>query len=67
VTTKVLLDQVKCRAYGLCVTAHPEVFVLPPGSPIAVVVRDVVGVDDLEDVREAVRVCPAQAISIAEE
>ena len=66
-TTKVLLDQVKCRAYGLCVTAHPEVFVLPPGSPIAVVVRDVVGDDDLEDVREAVRVCPAQAISIAEE
>jgi ferredoxin len=67
VTTKVLLDQVKCRSYGLCVTAHPEVFVLPPGSPVAVVVRDVVGEDDLEDVREAVRVCPAQAISTVEE
>lgn len=66
-TTKVVLDQVKCRAYGLCVTAHPEVFVLPPGSPVAVVAQDVVGADDLEDVQEAVRACPAQAISIVEE
>lgn len=65
-TTKVVLDQGKCRAYGLCVTAHPEVFMLPSGSPVAVVIRDVVGSDDLDDVQEAVRVCPAQAISIVE-
>lgn len=66
-TTKVVLDQAKCRAYGLCVTAHPEVFLLPPGSPVAVVTREVVEADDLEDVQEAARVCPAQAISIVEE
>lgn len=66
-TTKVELDQGKCRAYGLCVTAHPEVFALPPGSPVAVVIRDVVDADDLDDVQEAVRACPAQAISLVEE
>lgn len=65
--TKVVLDQGLCRAYGLCVTAHPDIFLLPPGSPVAVVTREVVDADDLEDVKEAVRVCPAQAISLAEE
>ncbi|WP_323101297.1 ferredoxin [Intrasporangium sp. YIM S08009] len=65
--SKVLLDQGLCRAYGLCVTVHPEVFALPPGSPVAVVVRDIVDDDDLADVREAVRACPAQAISLVEE
>lgn len=66
-SAKVLLDQGKCRAYGLCVTVHPEVFVLPPGSPVAVVTREVVDADDLEDVQEAARVCPAQAITVVEE
>ena len=65
--TRVVLDQGLCRAYGLCVTAHPEVFLLPPGSPVAVVTREVVGPDDLEDVMDAVRACPAQAISVVED
>lgn len=65
--SRVVLDQGLCRAYGVCVTAHPEVFALPPGSPVAVVVRDVVDANDLEDVREAVRACPAQAISLMED
>jgi ferredoxin len=65
--TRVALDQGLCRAYGVCVTAHPEVFVLPPGSPVAVVAREVVDGDDLEDVREAVRACPAQAITLVED
>jgi len=65
--TKVVVDQGLCRGYGLCVTAHPDIFVIPPGSPVAVVTGDVVDGDDLEDVREAIRVCPAQAISLAEE
>ncbi len=62
---KVLLNQQRCHGYGLCVTIHPEVFLVPPGSPVAILIRDVVGDDDREDVEEAIRVCPAQAISLA--
>lgn len=65
--TKVVVDQGLCRAYGLCVAAHPDIFQLPPGSPVAVVAREVIDADDLEDVREAIRACPTQAISLSEE
>ena len=65
--TRVVLDAGKCRAYGLCVTAHPEIFDVQAGFPVAVVTRDVVGPDDLDDVQEAIRACPTQAISLAED
>lgn len=65
--TRVVLDAGRCRAYGLCVTAHPEIFTLSAGSPVAVLTRDVIGPDDTDDVQEAIRACPAQAISLAED
>lgn len=61
---KVVIDGPACQAYGLCVTLHPEVFDVPPGSPVAILLREVVGDDDMEDVEEAVRACPAQAITL---
>jgi ferredoxin len=61
---KVVLDQARCHGYGLCVTIHPEIFAVPPASPVAILIRDIVGDGDLDDVGEAVRVCPAQAISL---
>ncbi|MDN5796414.1 MAG: ferredoxin [Intrasporangium sp.] len=63
---KVTVDPTRCQAYGLCVGLSPDVFDIPPGSPVAVVRRDIVDGDDLADVEEAVRNCPAQAISITE-
>ncbi len=66
-TTRVIVDQNLCRGYGLCVTAHPEVFLLPVGSPVAVLGREVIGPEDREDVEEAIRLCPAQAISLKED
>jgi ferredoxin len=49
------------------VAAHPEIFTLSAGSPVAVLTRDVIGPDDTDDVQEALRACPAQAISLAED
>jgi len=61
---KVVLDQARCHGYGLCVTIHPEIFAIPPASPVAILIRDVAGAGDLEDIEEAIRACPAQAISL---
>ncbi len=58
----------RCTAYGICVGIHPDVFAIPDGSPFAVVTREVLTDDDLEDVQEAVRACPpAQALILAED
>lgn len=64
--TTVTVDPGRCTAYGICVGIHPDVFAVPPGSPIAVITRDVLGDDDLEDVAEAIRACPAQALTLVE-
>jgi ferredoxin len=64
--TSVVVDPTRCTAYGLCVGIHPDVFDLPPGSPVAVVVREVLEPEDVEDVAEAVRTCPAQALTLVE-
>lgn len=58
------LDPGRCLAYGTCVSIHPEVFALPKGARVAVVQRDVADASELEDLEEAVRSCPARAISI---
>ena len=62
-----MLNQALCRSYGLCVGIDPDIFTIPPGAPVAAVIREVAGPDDLEDVQEAIRSCPTQAISLAEE
>lgn len=60
----VVVDNTLCRNYGICAGIHPEIFIIAPGSPFPVLGREVVEDVDLEDVREAARSCPAQAISI---
>lgn len=61
---QVVVDGTRCKAYGLCVSIHPEVFDLPKGATVAHVLRDVIDEDDRRDVEEAIRACPAQAISL---
>lgn len=58
------LDAKRCKAYGICTGIAPDVFDIPPGSPIAIVLREVIEAEDEMDVEETVRACPAQAISI---
>ncbi|MEU0312108.1 ferredoxin [Nocardioides sp. NPDC006273] len=60
--TTVELDQGRCRGYGICVSILPDVFDLPADSKVAVLLRDEVDADDVDDLEESVRACPAQAI-----
>jgi len=60
--TVVRLDEARCRSYGICVSILPDVFDLPPDAKSAVLLRHEVDPDDVEDLQEAVRACPAQAI-----
>jgi ferredoxin len=60
--TVLRLDQHRCRSYGICVSILPDVFDLPPDAKSAVLLRHEVDPDDVEDLEEAVRSCPAQAI-----
>lgn len=63
---EIRLDTNLCSAYGVCVSILPEVFDTPPGSPVAVLLRDRVGADERDDLEEAVRACPAQALAIGD-
>lgn len=56
------VDTARCQAYGICVAIQPDVFDVPAGSAAAILLRDVIDEADREDVEEAVRSCPAQAI-----
>lgn len=60
----VAVDPGRCQAYGLCVTIHPDVFDIPASSSTVLLLREVVDAPDLEDVEEAARMCPAQAITV---
>jgi ferredoxin len=61
------LDTTRCRSYGVCVSILPDVFDTPSGVPTAVLLRENVDADEREDLEEAARACPAQAISIGSE
>jgi ferredoxin len=63
---EVLLDAKVCNGYGVCVTIMPDVFDTPAGSPVAVLLRDRVEADERNDLEEAIRACPAQALALRE-
>lgn len=63
---RVELDEPKCVASGQCVLAAPEVFDQRDDDGVAILL-DATPADDLLDgVREAVAICPAAAIRLAE-
>ena len=61
---EVTLDGTKCQGYGLCLGIAPDVFDIPTGSPVAVLLRLRASEDERAKLEEAVRSCPAQAISL---
>jgi ferredoxin len=63
---EVLLDSSLCSTYGICVTIMPEVFDTPPGSPVVVLLRDRVEAHERDELEEAIRACPAQALALRE-
>ncbi|MFF5302803.1 MULTISPECIES: ferredoxin [Streptomyces] len=63
---KVELDEPKCVASGQCVVAAPDVFDQRDDDGVAILLEEQPGAELLDDVREAVAVCPAAAIRLVE-
>ncbi|MFI6702879.1 ferredoxin [Streptomyces sp. NPDC050509] len=63
---RVELDEPKCVAAGQCVVVAPEVFDQRDEDGVAVVLDEHPAAELLDGVREAVAVCPAAAIRLAE-
>ncbi|MFF3848996.1 ferredoxin [Streptomyces sp. NPDC002328] len=62
---KVELEADKCVASGQCVVAATQVFDQDDDG-IAVLLEERIGAELVDDVREAVAVCPAAAIRLVE-
>jgi ferredoxin len=65
VTKKIEVDWGLCESNGVCMGIIPEVFRLEDDDTLTVL-QDEVTPENEEQVREAVRQCPRQAISIVE-
>ncbi|NUP15622.1 MAG: ferredoxin [Streptomyces sp.] len=63
---KVELEADKCVASGQCVLAAMEVFDQDDDG-IAILLEEQVGAEQLDDVREAIAVCPAAAIRLVDQ
>jgi ferredoxin len=64
-TKKIDVDWDLCESNGVCMGIIPEVFQLGDDDMLSVL-QDEVTPENEEQVREAVRQCPRQAISITE-
>lgn len=62
---EVLLNGASCQGYGICLGIAPDAFDIPSGSPVAVLIRSTFPASERAVLEDAVRSCPAQAISIA--
>jgi ferredoxin len=65
VTKKIEVDWGLCESNGVCMGIIPEVFQLEDDDTLTVL-QDEVTPENEEKVRDAVRQCPRQAISITE-
>jgi ferredoxin len=61
---RVELDEPKCVASGQCVIAAPDVFDQRDEDGVAVLLTEEPSDVQLDEVREAVAVCPAAAIRL---
>jgi ferredoxin len=64
---KVIVDQNKCVASGQCVLSAPEVFDQRAEDGIVVLRTETPPEGLADDVRQAVALCPAQAIWVEEQ
>lgn len=65
VTKKIEVDWGLCESNGVCMGINPEIFLLGDDDMLTVLQEEVTPENEA-DVREAVRQCPRQAISIVE-
>ena len=64
-TKKIDVDWGLCESNGVCMGINPEIFQLGDDDMLTVLQEEVTPENE-SDVREAVRQCPRQAISIKE-
>ena len=62
---KIEVDWGLCESNGVCMGINPEIFLLGDDDMLTVLQEEVTPENE-QDVREAVRQCPRQAISIVE-
>lgn len=62
---KIEVDWGLCESNGVCMGINPEIFLLDDDDMLSVLQEEVTPENEA-DVREAVRQCPRQAISIVE-
>lgn len=65
-TKKIEVDWGLCESNGVCMGINPEIFLLGDDDMLTVLQEEVTPENE-HDVREAVRQCPRQAISIVRE
>ncbi|OBB69884.1 ferredoxin [Mycobacterium sp. 852014-50255_SCH5639931] len=65
-TKKIEVDWELCESNGVCMGINPEIFLLGDDDMLSVLQEEVTPENET-DVREAVRQCPRQAISIVGE
>ena len=63
---RVEVDVPKCVGSGQCVLHAPDVFDQRDDDGVAILLEEQPGAELLDDVREAVAVCPAAAIRLVE-
>ena len=61
---KVIVDELRCDAHGVCVTACPEVFALGDDDDVVRVLIDKPDESLREKLYRAAQVCPKAAITI---
>ena len=62
---KVVIDEMLCEGHALCMGIAPDIFEVGDDD-MARVLMDEVPEERRDDVQNAVRTCPKQAISVAE-
>jgi ferredoxin len=65
-TYRIELDEPKCVASGQCVMVAPDVFDQREDDGVAVVLDPVPPEHLIDDVRQAVTICPAAALRLVE-
>ncbi|PPK68445.1 ferredoxin [Actinokineospora auranticolor] len=61
---KVTVDRTRCVGSGMCVLTEPDIFDQSEDDGTVVLLREVPGPDQEDKARDAVHLCPAQAISV---
>ena len=62
---RVSVNNTHCHLYGICEQEAPEIFQLRADGRLAYQTRP--GPDHVDDVRQAARLCPTQAITLKEQ